>query len=505
MADQSLSVATREPGSLPKTDIIQFSIRQEDNKNFYSIKFTLIGLLRYKKWMPMSLQKVFHWMFLPAIILFNSTLPLYANQEVLFDMVFTEPPEKSDAKVQAVSSDHKKIQLIIGKDYFQVNENGLEYIYDFADRKVFVLNPKSKIYEVYSLYTYLGFRTAELENRLLIYDNFRKIDDKHFLSYLKPVYVEHDFSIKSTRDTDNIQIVAKPDKTIYMAEGGSEIMETSLTGKAISKNESEIFSKFMRYRAGGHPEILKKITDKSAIPEIFSIRFYGATRVKNDIYKLVSIKNTSDTNYSLEGYKRGPVNFTGEFINYLNESAEDVEKKSAQRIELINTEIKDSMERKSYFEAVLGCMEIGLYNSHFDVPVCKTNLDKLQADDRVKIFLNNLNTNEKESIKVSFQKLKELESIALKKSYVIWVFEANLKARLGESQEAFDLYYKALKMNPYLTGVYKDIGEIFYNNYNMDLAWLCWDTGRKIYREHSMLKEIDRLEENLVKKYPEFF
>jgi hypothetical protein len=421
---------------------------------------------------------------------------LYANVDIVFET--EKPGVKTGDDVRA------NLHLVLGKDYFQIDENGLEYIYDFSGQKVFVLDSKKKVFEVYSLYAYAGFRLAEMENRLLIYDNFKNNSqyDK-FLYYLNPVFLEHDFSMISGRDSQKIVSSTNSGKTIYKADGVT-LMETDGKGKAISKNESVIFNKFMIYRVGGHPEILKKISDESVIPDSITMHSFDAGHEKT-MYKMVGLKNIPESSYSLEGYKPGVVQFTGEFIGYIKNSTQNAEKNARQKVTLIESEIKKAVDEKIYLEAILGCMEIGLYNSRFDTPVCKTNVEKFQTDEKVKILLGNIHTDEKSKIETSYQKLKELESPSLKKTYVLWVFRANLKVRMGESQEAFDLYYKALKVNPYLSGVYKDIGELFYNNYNMDMAWFCWDIGRKIFSDHSMLKEIDKLEENLAKKYPEFF
>ncbi|MDH4262328.1 MAG: hypothetical protein OEV78_04710 [Spirochaetia bacterium] len=453
----------------------------------------------------MNINKRFHLNYFLVIIGlgFNS---IYASQDIVLDAEKIEISKISGETMQSKSGVHVNLHLILAKDYFQISEDGLEYIYDFSHRKVIILDPKNKIYEEFSIFTYIGFRTAEMENRLRVYDNFKKYNDKQFLSYLTPLMLENYFSIKSSRDSEKINVKSSEGKITYIADGIEGLMETSKEGKLISKEDMNIFSKFMRYRVGGHPDILSKINEASTVPDWFSNNSTtdGRHFIKTN-YKLVSLKNLSDVSYSLDGYKPGTIKFSGDFLGFIKSSTREFAKDSEQKISTIETEIKESINQKKYFEAILGCMEIGLYSSRFDNAVCKENLKVFQTDEKVLVFLSNLNSDEKNMLNVSYQKLKELEPASFKKTYILWVFEANLKARSGETQEAFDLYYKALKKNPYLTGVYKDMGEIFYSNYNMDMAWFCWDTGRKIFKDHSMLKEIDKLEEDMVKKYPDFF
>jgi len=436
-----------------------------------------------------------------AILLCFFSRPVFAGVDILFE---TETKEISPAQGTSESPNAGQVRgvlhVVLGKDYLQVEENGLEYVYDFPGHKVYLKDSQSKKYETYSLYAYPGFRGAELENRLLVYDNFRS---KGAAFYLTPVILEHFFSIKSNRQTGKITDSAGAQKTTFTAEGMT-LMEVGQTGKPASKKDLGMFLKFLRYRVGGHPEILNKLVEKSFIPDWFDVYTYDAQSFKTR-YKISSVKDLPETSYSLEGYTQGPVKFTGEMIEFAKASVKDVEKNAPQKMAEVEAAIKDFLDNKNYLEAALGCLEISLYNSRFDAPICKSNLKTLQDDGRVKTLLNNLNSSDRDKVEVSYQILKELESYTPRKAYVLWVFEANFLGRMGEAARAFDLYYGALKANPYLAGAYKDAGELFYSNYKMDMAWFCWDIGRKIYPEHSMLKEVDKFEEDIVKRYPEFF
>ena len=74
-----------------------------------------------------------------------------------------------------------------------------------------------------------------------------------------------------------------------------------------------------------------------------------------------------------------------------------------------------------------------------------------------------------------------------------------------QADQAVDLFVGALEVNPYIAGVYKDLGDIHYRQYDMYTAWQCWDAARDLAPSHFMLGDIQKLEQHLETEYPEFF
>ena len=66
------------------------------------------------------------------------------------------------------------------------------------------------------------------------------------------------------------------------------------------------------------------------------------------------------------------------------------------------------------------------------------------------------------------------------REHVLMSFEANLMASLKNFDEAEILYREILARNRYLTGVYKDLGDLFASRFDMDRAWRCWDLARQL-------------------------
>jgi hypothetical protein len=85
---------------------------------------------------------------------------------------------------------------------------------------------------------------------------------------------------------------------------------------------------------------------------------------------------------------------------------------------------------------------------------------------------------------------------------------ANLLAQdRHRSGEAYPLYIKVLRANPYIPSLYKDLGDHFMRGYEPIRAWTCYDLGRALAGrwEDDLLKHVDDYEANLLQHFPAFF
>ena len=90
-------------------------------------------------------------------------------------------------------------------------------------------------------------------------------------------------------------------------------------------------------------------------------------------------------------------------------------------------------------------------------------------------------------------------------AYVIDVFVANLLSSSDRAQAAA-AFGRAIRGNPYLGSVYKDLGDFFLRGARVDLAWLCYDLGRSLPGGGGgPLASVDGLELRLAQAYPDFF
>jgi hypothetical protein len=101
--------------------------------------------------------------------------------------------------------------------------------------------------------------------------------------------------------------------------------------------------------------------------------------------------------------------------------------------------------------------------------------------------------------------LVQLRAAAGPRQHVLMSFESGHRERLGETRQAADLLARALAANPFLTVAYKDLGDLFFRQRDMQGAWLCWEAARRIAPDHPVLKSVDQLEADLARAHPEYF
>jgi hypothetical protein len=63
----------------------------------------------------------------------------------------------------------------------------------------------------------------------------------------------------------------------------------------------------------------------------------------------------------------------------------------------------------------------------------------------------------------------------------------------------------ALTKNPFITGVWKDLGDSLNTGYDAADTWRCYDTARLIAPAHGLLAEVARAEAAMAKEHSEYF
>jgi cytochrome c-type biogenesis protein CcmH/NrfG len=68
-----------------------------------------------------------------------------------------------------------------------------------------------------------------------------------------------------------------------------------------------------------------------------------------------------------------------------------------------------------------------------------------------------------------------------------------------------DTFWLRLQKNPYLTGTWFDLGNVYYATFRTGEAWACWDTARALNPKHPLRQRVDALEQRLLTEWPQLF
>jgi len=113
----------------------------------------------------------------------------------------------------------------------------------------------------------------------------------------------------------------------------------------------------------------------------------------------------------------------------------------------------------------------------------------------------------KDRLDAAIKTLKTMKRDDLANATMLDEYLADDLAAAGRGAEAQPLFIAALKANPYMPGFYKELGDFYRANSQPILAWACYDLGRALPNAATApaLLAVTDQEAQMEKKYPELF
>ena len=435
---------------------------------------------------------------LPILTLF--LMPIQSAQAGLVlnfakQVTVTNSNEKDAPPKVTVST----IQVELGTDYFRNTENDTDRVYNFKSRRILTIDTKKKTYHDDSLFIDLGFRGREFQNRQHLGKALASasVDNKLMSTTLN----EHNLSLKAKNHEPEIQ-KGSNDKAVTYHWEDKALFEYSKKLHKVNKTYQDGLTRFLRYHISGHPNILEDIQELSGIPEKITVTTHNVEK-RSVTLRLLSSKQIPDMLPTLEGYSKSKD--AGELsalltkdINYTKEDLKIVATS-------LLVKAKKAYEEKRQLDAMLAYLEYTLVTGEKMPSQFFPQRELIAADADVKTLVSSLSPKTKEEAKKSIDTLVSLREKSTDRKHVLKIFEANNRLILGKAQESKALFHAVLGVNPYITGAWKDLGDIYFRSYNSQAAWRCWDTARALNGSHHLLVRIKQFEERLIKINPEFF
>lgn len=438
---------------------------------------------------------------------------VYASETVLqYSLVETRTPvlaaKNKTKKIKETRVASKK-KVVLGKDFFSVKEGQLERIYDFKNRKVYYLDHREKSAAEISLFADPAFRLHELQYRLKMMAAVEKAGGTvpEDLFTLESIFGIESNLGSSTLSEDN----SEKGKTKLLVNG-KNVAEVSWSEK-YPLPDKEMFSKFLIYDNSLHPVLRSKILGHSQIPDVIRSQLQNPDSKDQFVLILDGLKSQPDQGFQIPANyvtsKKLPGSIPeAESIRQLIESVRLGKNKTPRYQKVWFEERRRQAEsKKDYLDAALIVLEYGFQTGdQKTTSEVMSQLSTHQAEDaELDRFLRSLGVDGKEQAERAVSELEKIDRKKLSRAHVIDVFIANQLSVLGKNGEAEKRMLAALRINPYIAGAYKDLGDMFFADFDMATAWLCWDFGRSQVPDHFMLKPISDFEAELLKNMPEFF
>jgi hypothetical protein len=131
--------------------------------------------------------------------------------------------------------------------------------------------------------------------------------------------------------------------------------------------------------------------------------------------------------------------------------------------------------------------------------------EKIVQNANVQALVASIQATSEAQAKANVATLTRLALLAGEKAYVTGIFRANMESPLGNREAAVDLFVAALSKNPFITGVWKDLGDNLNGGYDAVDTWRCYDIARIITPTHPILADIAQREAAMLKGHAEYF
>lgn len=394
-------------------------------------------------------------------------------------------------------------------------------IYDFAQRRLLVLDDKARTVRNASLYAYVDFAVSETANRRMQRGALKTVKVTGDTAMLDPFWVQSELHIMAPQDGSPI-IVRRADKdgSVHFSYDKKEVASYSLSKQVLTKAQSATLAKYLRYASTLHPTIIDEIAASGRMPSRIAFDQPPMRKLPQAVWvfeKPIVVKSV----YPVRDGIKPDAAPTGSDVGSTTvrdllpvmQSAITGNAPGRKSAADFHAAIDAAMNKKKFFQAaVLGFefnLQYGAAEADCAAP-CHSLKDVFaaaNADPRTQVLVKALQPANADELEASIKALTDLKRDDLSNPYMIDDFLANDLSESGHNTEALPLFANAIKGNPYLAGYYKDLGDVFRRSFSPDLTWLCYDLGRMLPggANAPVIGHVTEQEAELVKAYPEFF
>ena len=446
-----------------------------------------------------------------GIFFFFAVSPAWALETVLqYSLTETHTPSvfaQAKKKEKEIHLTSKK-EVVLGDGFFSVKEGRQERIYDFKKRRIHYLDHQTKTRTEISLFADPAFRVGEFQHRINMDEVIQKAGGQ---ALEDPFTLESIFGIESQSKQIGLkEDVSEKGKIKFLSQ--DKIISEITWSENKASPEGEMFARFLIYDNSLHPLVRKKIAASGQIPDVIRNQLQSADGTDQFVLILDAFKTRSDKGFQIPDYafskKKPGAGPLTDSLSQLIQSVQSGKSKITKHDKKWFIEhAHQAAEDKKYLDAALSILEYGLQTGDQETSSAEVRklADHQKDDTELDRFFRSLGIAGPEQAKRAVVELGKINRKNLSRGHVIDIMIANQQSVLEHYAEAQKRMLGALKMNPYIAGAYKDLGDMFYAEFDMVSAWLCWDFAREQTPGHFMLKPISDYEAQLLKDYPDFF
>lgn len=424
-------------------------------------------------------------------------LSLQAGTLLSFDIETKTALENDSLQTNFVETSSSSVYL--GSSVIDIQAGDAVTVYDYPAWKIYHSVPAKDGFEQSSLYTDLGFRTAEFQNRLHLGSALAAagIADNP----MDRVLMEHLFSLRSDEAADLTR--EETAAAVSFSHKDKPLFTYSTAGTAVPQALLKPFIIFLSTQYGIHPDIADALAQQPLIPERMVI--HRCNTGKTDEISLHLTRTQFDAPRPTRSLQQeiipgsDPVFALAEKTREMEQSAFDAACGS------MLARAPKRAEEGRLLDAACLFISLGLATGTQQMPPAFFDWkDQILADPDVAALFTALSPRSREEAEKAAETLGALTAKASDGRFTLLIFKANTLESLGQPAEAAACFLEALEQEPAVTGAWKDLGDVYYQMYRPRKAWACWNTARALNPNHPFIEDIQALEDKLRHEHPEF-
>lgn len=421
------------------------------------------------------------------------------------------------------------ITVLLGVDYVDLVEGARETLYDFRLRRRLSLDRGAKLFANFSLYGDMAFRRFELGKRETLAEMFGEASPGEPLPLaLQPFWLESDLGMRSgAKQPPEIRQEPAAGGAVRFRADGDEVALFAPATQAVPAELRRSFARFLRLRLPIHPDILAAVELDGRLPQRLVI-VSAAGGERQPLGLVLRTAGRLQGDYPLPaGLAPRPLGAQAAdaeaaslrgLLPVMLEAVAGRRGNGPRPLEDYRRAIDQALGEGRGFAATLLLAEAALQygttagdcasGSGWFV-ACRSAEElgrEFAADPRAVLFYKAQLAEPKDpTAAVAVWEGLKRDDVA--NGYVVDAFLADRLSAGGRRQDAMGAFSRALEGDPYLAGVYKELGDHFLRASRTDLAWICYDLGRALPGRDAddPLAAVDRLEDEVASAYPDFF
>ncbi|MGH8020176.1 MAG: hypothetical protein ACREIA_18240 [Opitutaceae bacterium] len=405
-------------------------------------------------------------------------------------------------------------QVSFGGGHMVIADEEKTKIYDFTAKRYFVLPAAADDYEDISLYALCAFRVRELQNRLFLGEAMGSAGVQADNVSFDRLDMESLFGLElPNKPSRAAGITAKPgeafarnalaDGTVTFSREGRAVTSFTPGSIRLSGARRRHWERYIVHACHIHPRIRSQIIAGGHLPGRLEFSAKDMNRTEKIAIEFIGTASAPDRAPArrLAGRTPRPPGAAKELEAIVTRAASTAPPTKADAIAFARKAIAEDRP----LDGLLALLEYGLQSGDQPTGEIRRHNDVFKEDSQCRRFFSGGPQSTKEERERTLAAYDSIEREGLEKACVLDILRANMLAPLGKPAEAKRLFLAALEANPFLSGVYNDLGNLYYHAYNMAAAWVCWDAGRRLHPDHPLLESATDLERRLERDFPALF